>query len=130
MIISDLSLSLAATVISRWIDIRTLSDVSLQLDCGDLASPVGVVTVEFSNDKVCENEIAMDVAPGSTTAVLVDATSTLTVKGTALAAGYDGVGAKATFASFPIGLPGYFRVKFTRTSGGATDVLHVRTIGR
>lgn len=130
MIISDLSLSLAATVISRWIDIRTLYDVSLQLDCGDVASPVGVITVEFSNDKVCENEIATDVAPGSTAAVRVDATAALTVKGSALADGYDGVGAKASFASFPVGLPGYFRVKYTRTGGGATDTLRVRTVGR
>lgn len=130
MMIADLQLSLAATVISRWIDIRTLTDVSLQLDCGDVASPVGAITVEFSNDRVCEYEIMTDVAPASSAAVVVDCTTALTVKGAALSNGYDGVGAKASFASFPIGLPGYFRVKYTKTSGGATDTLHVRAVAR
>lgn len=128
---TNLTIDMSATGASRWADLRNMRDVSLQVDCGAVASPVGVVTVEFSNDvETCEREIKTDVAPTSTTAVKVDCTAALTVRGTAFSNGFDGSGNKASFTSIPVGMPAFARVKYTRTSGGSGDTLHVRFVGR
>jgi hypothetical protein len=128
-----IALSTAATVSSPWVDLRSVEFCSLQIDVSDVASPVGVVTVEFSNDfNTIENELAQQVTPANSAAVRVNVSAAVTVSGTALASGYDGAGAKASYVDLDdIALPSYARVVYTRTSGGgATDILNVRFQGR
>lgn len=127
-----ISLPLAATRASNWIDMRSCAFASLQLAATDLASPVGAVTIEYSNDiKQCEYELYNIGDPTvASTAARVDVTAALTVLGTALAAGYDGSGNKVSFIKLDtIGVPAYCRVVWTRTSGGATDTLLINAVG-
>ena len=133
-LVTQIPLSTAATVQSRWIDTRTVHSVTLQLSVTDVASPVGAITIEFSNDVgTIQKELNTGVLPANTTAARVDVTTALTVRGTALAAGYDGVGAKVSFTNFgdAVGVPAFFRVVYTKSSGGgATDILLVNVAGR
>lgn len=136
LIRTDINLSMAATVRSPWIDLRGVLDYSAMLSCGDLASPVGVITYDFSNDWVkIEAERAAGVDPANSTAIAVGMTAALgagIVTGTVLATGYDGVGDKASYIRLggPLGYPAYIRFVYTRTSGGATDILKINLIGR
>lgn len=130
---SHTSISLAATGYSPWIDLQGLDNIAIQLDCGDVASPVGVVTVEGSNDfDVIERERDIGTASASSAAIVIDITSLVTVQGTAFATGFDGVGNKAAIARLVVSgtIPAFIRFKYTRTSGGAGDTLHFRAVGR
>lgn len=127
------TLNLAATAYSPWLDVWHASNVAIQLDCGDVASPVGVVTVEASNDfETIEQERAVGTASASSAAVLIDITSVITVQGTVLATGYDGVGSKVSMLRLTSGgtIPAFVRIKYTKTSGGSGDTMHVRLAGR
>lgn len=128
-----IQLSMAATVQSEWIDLRSSLDASLQVSCGDNSSPVGAITVEYSNDvNQILDEKYRGTLPSATAAARVDVTSALTVLGTALStSGYDGAGSKASFIDLDaIGMPAFVRVVYTRTSGGASDTLLVNVSGR
>lgn len=130
---TDILLSTAATARTEWIDLRNATYTTLQVSVPDNASPVGAVTVEYSNDvNTIENEKAQQVLPANTQASRVNVTAALVVLGTAFAAGYDGAGAKASFTDLTlIGIPAFVRVIYTRTSGGgATDPLRVNVIAR
>lgn len=129
---SNVQLSMAATSYSGWFDLRALSYVTLQCSANGLASPVGVVTVEYSNDVgTVESERAKGVAPAASVAARVDVSAALVVLGTSFATGFNGNGVKSGFANLePVGIPNYVRVVYTRTSGGAGDFLLVNVTGR
>lgn len=122
---------MAATGYTPWVDMRRLVTLHVQTDCGDVNDPVGVVTVEISNDvATIEKEQANGTTPANSAAVKVTGLTASNV-GTNWATGFDGVGAKAaTASSAVVHLAAFARVKYTRTSGGAGDTLYVRWCGK
>lgn len=117
-------LNMAATAITPWVDIRKYAAASIQTDCEDIASPVGVITIESSNDvATIEAELYAGTAPASTAAKLI--ATPVVPAGALWATGYDGVGSKASIGTPSVAFA-FLRVKYTRTSGGAGDTLSVR----
>lgn len=131
-IATNIAVDMSATGYSPWVRLNEcVGSATLQLSSTAVASPVGAITVEFSNDvNTITNEQAGNVASADSAAIKSDVTGTLTVTGAALSNGYDGSGAKVSYMALPAALPGFARVKYTRTSGGSGDTLSVRFCGR
>jgi hypothetical protein len=125
------NLSMAATAYTPWVDVRRLAQVSIQTDCGDVNDPVGVVTLESTNDiATVEKEQNNGTTPANSAAAKLTL-ATASSSGTNWATGFDGVGAKsAVLISTTVPSVPFVRVKYTRTSGGAADTLVVRWFGQ
>lgn len=120
-------LSMAATAWTPWVDLRRNSVGSIVTECGDVNDPVGVLSLEASNDVLTvEAELRAGTLPASTAAKF--ATLTIGVAGNAWATAYDGVGIKFSFAAPVVFAHAFARVKYLRTSGGAGDTLTVRWV--
>ena len=134
MIQTNFQLSMAATAYTPWIDVRTLLGLSIQTDCGDVNDPVGVITLEASNDiPTVLQEKENGTTPANSAAAKVASAITAATAGTAWTTGYDGVGAKASIygaAAASTGSFAFVRLKYLRTSGGAGDTLNVRVFGK
>lgn len=131
---TNIQLPLGATVASQWIDLRFSMVATLQVSTNSVSAPIGVITIEYSND-VGTIELERwggQPNPATTNAAKVGVTAAATVLGTNLATGYDGTGGlKTSFVDLTkIGIPHYVRVVYTRTSGGATDTLLVNVTSR
>ena len=117
-------LSMAASAATPWVDVRASATGSVFTDCEDISSPVGVITLEFSNDvATIEAEKAAGTPPLSTAAKLI--ANTTVPSGTAWTNGYDGNGAKSSGTTVTAAFA-YARIRYARTGGGASDTLNVR----
>lgn len=114
--------SMATTFYTPWMDVQDWDVLSITITCGDVASPVGQWLIQATNDVAA---VKSDSFTGLTTTSPVYVTSVFAVAGTSLTTGYDGIGAKASFASSDHCLFAYVRIVYARTSGGAGDVAWV-----
>jgi hypothetical protein len=126
------TLTMSATGYTAWVDVRRLTSLSVQTNCGDVNDPVGVITLEGTNDVatvLAEKENGT--TPANSAAAALTANSASSV-GDAWATAYNGVGAKvsALLATTTAVQFAFVRIKYTRTSGGAGDTLTVRYAGK
>lgn len=127
-IVHTIDMGPAGTRYTPWVDVRTALLVGLGTDCEDIASPVGVIALELSNDvAVIEGEIAAGgLAPAAGAAKSV-VSSLVPTGGNTWLTGYDGVGSKVSVA-VPAVTSAFIRVRYIRTSGGVGDTLTVRWV--
>ena len=133
--------SMAATVYSQWM--RTdMGDQNIHLFWLGTSTPVGAFTVELSDDPIISTEkdrivgAADDGTQGLPTvsgsgsaAKVVDITASITpVFGTGFTVN-NGTNAGSTMFAMTGGQARYFRIKYTRTSGGAAGTLQGQVHG-
>lgn len=125
------NLSMAATAYTPWVDARRLSVLSVQTDCGDVNDPVGVITLEGTNDVATVTKEQNDGTTPANSAAAKLTLITAALVGDLWASGYNGVGAKSSLAFSTANVAmAFVRVKYTRTSGGAADTLVCRWLGK
>lgn len=111
--------SLGATYATPWIDCRIVKYLSIHWASDNTSSPVGALTVEESDDPVVVHELNGSESTSSTAKVVNTSADSLRIS--AAGTGLTVNAANATMIT--ITRPAAFvRLKYTRTSGGATAV--------
>lgn len=115
----SVTMSLSATGYSPWLITTDAGETMVQMIVPVTGAPVGVWTIEGSNDvSTIKAEMMAGVPPASGTVTGIDCTAAVTVYGAALNA-YDGLAEYTSmWQLWPT--PGALRVKWTRTSGTGT----------
>lgn len=126
--------NMGASFVTPWFDVTSGFAFFVQTDVATFASaPVGVITCEATVDYTAVyDDNYTNKLPSASTARGTQVQGLMTLTGDAWSTAYNGLAAKMTIGnctSSTMQFP-YVRIRWTRTSGGASDILRVSVMVR